>query len=216
MQRVVLKFRKRGQQWSSDRFALSHLEALISLWMYSYIYRQQWDEIDYHGDDPPFPTMVSWNYPDQKLLLDFLTIIGHKKATKKLCNLMNMGKLSTQNIVEIATGRTKFDTREIPRNHIPIFLDPDEELENYPTHRAARKPVFIPLEHLFGQEYRIANGVHHHDGQVESTDKEYGIYNPLYHPGRQIEPTYEVDGHGPLFAYKYLSNPGKSYFPFSY
>ena len=45
--------------------------------MYGYVYQQQRDEINYHGDTALFPTFISWNFPDRKVLPDFLTIIGH-------------------------------------------------------------------------------------------------------------------------------------------
>jgi len=202
MQRVVLKFRKEGEKWASDNYALSHLEALISLWMYSYIYQQHHDEIHYHEDIPPFPTVVSWNFPDKKLLLDFLMIIGHTDNTKKLTNLMCMPDSATQNIVEIATKWTKFDTREIPRNHIPIFLDPDLE-ESEADRKEDIHLAFIPISHLFGHQYGI---------DIEKDHFRTGD-NAAIPPFDQVTtPPLAYKATTPLFAYKYVSISGKSHF----
>lgn len=180
--------RKDGEQWASDPYALYHLDALISLWMYSFIFRQQHDDIHYNENLPSIGTLVSWNFPDRTLLLDFLTVIGHGETTKTLIDLCKMNSTTTQNIVEIVTKHTKLKTKEIPRNHIPIFLDngiqngePSSDNLSDP-----REPVFVPLEHLFGHEY---------DGH-----------------NRDYRSDYESD---PLFAYKYVSSPGISPFRIS-
>ena len=177
MQRVVLKFRKDGGQWACDQNALYHLEALISLWLYSFIFRRQQDEIKYNEDLPTFGTYVSWHFPENKVLSDFLTIIGHNKHKETLIRLLDMGKLSTQNIVQIVPKYAISNAKEIPRSYIPIFLDADPSAEGEET----RDPVFIPLEHLFGEEYDDYG----HESDSQSTQ----------------------DHSGPLFAYKYLASP---------
>jgi hypothetical protein len=181
--------RKDGEQWASDPYALYHLEALISLWMYSFIFRRQHDDIHYSENLPSIGTFVSWNFPDRKLLLDFLTVIGHEETTKTLINLCQMNSTTTQNIVEIVTRHTKLKTKEIPRNHIPIFLDnglQNGESSSDTDLNDSREPVFVPLEHLFGHEY---------DGHNRD-------YNS--------DPTSD-----PLFAYRYVSSPGMSLFRIS-
>lgn len=186
MQRVVLKFRKDGEQWACDPYAIYHLEALISLWIYSFIFRQQRDEIKYNDTFPTFGTYISWKSPVNKVLSDFLTIIGHAKDKKILTELLDMGKVSNQNIVEIVSKHAKLKTKEIPRNYIPIYLDVYEN-QTMVEHEETREPVFIPLEHLFGEEYD-------------------DYYNRAH--GHDLVPDSALAHSEPLYAYKYIASPG--------
>lgn len=176
-----MKFIKDGPQWTANPLTLYHLEALISLWTYSFVFQQD-NPIEYDDDFPTLATWIAWYYPERKLLSDFLMVIGGENENDTLVRLCNMENTSRQNIVEIPTGERNFIKRDFPRNYIPIYLFHDSKsTESDSTWEAKHKeseiePVFIPRGHIFGRERKDKRKM----------------------PGR-------------LYAYKYPASPGTAF-----
>jgi len=194
-QSIILKFRRVGPHWTSEAKTLYHLEALLSLWMYSFIYRQE-PKIKYSENLPTLGTYLTWFYPEQKLLWDFLMIIGHEEQMNALKEMCNMDQTSTQNIVKIAK-RIQFQSKDYPRDYVPVDIstgwkgrDRSSRMSSFDNEgKEAQNIIYVPREHVFGRE---------HDGDGEEHKKR----NPSSSSSSNSLPP------GPLYAYKYPSAPG--------
>jgi hypothetical protein len=156
-QTVVLKFEKgEHSQWTSDSALLYHLEALTSLWMYSFLYEEE-PKIDYYQTGPNIATWLDFLLKN-RLLDDYFVIIGTEDAKSRLTSL----DVEKQNIVEIVGKETPVATKAMIRDCIPIFADLDSEeaeKERPKSHKKGheandtpkRTPDFVRRENLFGR-----------------------------------------------------------------
>lgn len=159
-QTVVLKFKRpEKSQWCYDPDVLAHLEGLVSLWMYSFIYKS---EPGIHYDETF--DIRSWfkSYLEGQVLDDYLVHIG---GEKELAQLRKLG-VQLQNIVAIGKTENYLDTNLLPRRYIPVFSVAPRDNQHWWTHGACgpnknqepkemfktnNEPNFVPTEHLFGR-----------------------------------------------------------------
>lgn len=166
-QRVILKF-ERGErsQWTSHAPMLYHLEALLSLWMYSFLYE---DEPSIHYFDAGI-TLAAWLEMTLKdrVSEDYFSIIGLKAAKDQLICL----GVAPQNIVELGGENDQLNVKQLPRDYIPLFTDfqrhdnpktgPKKDKQEQQDIAEWNSADFTSRDHLFG----ISPDLHNHKGPI--------------------------------------------------
>ena len=157
-QKVVLKFERGEQsQWTSNAPMLYHLEALISLWMYSFLYEDE-PSIHYFEAGLSISAWLDMTLKD-RVSEDYFSIIGSEEAKDKLICL----GVAPQNIVELGGENDQLNIKQLPRDYIPIFTDYSLHDKDKASEIKKSKPAtpkkwntadFAPRDHLFGRCYR--------------------------------------------------------------
>lgn len=157
-QSILLKFDKGPHtQWTADPAMLFHLEGLISLWMYTYLYVEE-PKVEYYEKGLSVPKWLEVELHN-RVLNDFLVIIGNENDKDKL----NILSSEIQSIVKIVNkdSAASLKTSTLLRNYIPVLdcYDSETKSEEKPTEKGEikepkkkrkEKPDFIPRENLFG------------------------------------------------------------------
>jgi len=134
---------------------LAHLEGLIALWMYSFIYQ---NDPEIHYDESLDARRWFKSYLEGQILDDYLMHLG---GESELDQLRARG-VQLQNIVALGKTEQYLDTRELPRRYIPIFsVEPkkrhwrhhheDGKEEPNEKYKSGDQPSFVPADHLFGR-----------------------------------------------------------------
>ena len=115
---VVLKF-ERGErsQWISNAPMLYHLNALISLWLYSFLYEDE-PAVQYFEADPSISTVLDYTIKN-RISEDYFSIIGSRTLKDQLVCL----GVAPQNIVELGREKDELNAKALPRDYIPFFTD---------------------------------------------------------------------------------------------
>ena len=136
---------------------LYHLDALLSLWMYSFLYVEE-PTITYFETGP---TASAWldNILKNRISEDYFSIIG---STDDKDRLVCLG-VAPQNIVELGGEKDHLNAKALPRNYIPFFTE-FQRHDDYVSESKAlwnnKKPTtlderntadFAPRDHLFGR-----------------------------------------------------------------
>jgi hypothetical protein len=154
-QTVVLKFEK-GQrsQWTSNAPMLYHLEALISLWMYSFLYEDE-PTINYFEAGLSVSAWLDYSLKN-RISDDYFSIIGSREDKDRLVCL----GVAPQNIVELGGKNDQLNAKALPRDYIPFFTDfqhHDDDMAAGPKKTRPSTPEdwntadFAPCDHLFGR-----------------------------------------------------------------
>jgi len=132
---------------------LYHLNALISLWLYSFLYEDE-PAIKYYKADPSISTLLDYSIKN-RISEDFFTIIG-SRATKD--QLVCLG-VAPQNIVEFGGESDELNAKALPQDYVPYFTgfqQHDEAVkEGHKKPNSLSKQTeeadFAPRDHLFGR-----------------------------------------------------------------
>jgi hypothetical protein len=136
---------------------LYHLEVLISLWMYSFLYEDE-PLILYFDTGLNLSTLLD-NIIKNWLSDNYFSIIG-SKADKD--HLVCLG-VASQNIIELGSENDELNAKVLPRDYIPIFTDYSLHDKDKASEIKKSKPAtpkkwntadFAPRDHLFGRCYR--------------------------------------------------------------
>ena len=105
--------------------------------------------------------MAAWleNYLDERILNEFLTIIGGKKDME---DLLTVGA-QKQNIVQLVEKTKQFKLESLPRDYIPFLIDfvndETKEIEGPSKISQDKKdlaqPSFSPRENLLSQSFKF-------------------------------------------------------------
>jgi hypothetical protein len=140
-------------QWTADPAMFYHLESLISLGMYSFLYIDE-PKVTYYEKGLDISKQLDFLSND-RILNDFLIIIGGENDRKRLKALGP----EIQNIVEIVDRKvaSSLQTKAMLRGYVPIIPSSDEKSEDPDPKKKSSggkdirpKPDFIPLDHLYG------------------------------------------------------------------
>ena len=132
---MVLKFERERNQWTLDSRMLYQLNALLSLWFYSFMFEDE-PGVGHDNVKSNISTFLDYSFK-KRISEDYFSIVGSGDEKDRLACL----GVAHQNIVEL---RDEYESSPaMPRDYVAVFTDFDV------IDKVA--PDFVRRNHCFGQ-----------------------------------------------------------------